>query len=85
MTANKCVSEEEAIAEEYVNFIAGQSTPRAVTLERVQAETAHDKMLQALIALIHSQADQCGWHDTNSRKHGNPKSLNVLLVRDVIR
>ena len=58
MTANKCVSEEEASTEIYVNFVADQSTPQAVTLERIQAETAHDKMLQALIALIHSQAEQ---------------------------
>ena len=45
-------SREEKIAEEYVNYIAGTSTPKALTVSKLEEATKSDVTLQAVSKAI---------------------------------
>ena len=41
-----------SVADEYVNFIAGHSVPKSMTLEEIQEATSGDPELQAVIKAV---------------------------------
>ena len=51
-------SREEIIAENFVNFLATTSTPKAMSVEEVQSETEKDQTLQKVIEMVRTN----NWH-----------------------
>ena len=45
-------SREEKVAEEYINFVVRESTPKAISERQVREETNSDRTLQVVIELI---------------------------------
>ncbi|RXN06658.1 putative protein K02A2.6-like protein [Labeo rohita] len=73
------------VAEEYVNFIMQNNTPKAMTLDEIKSETLKDATLQKVSALIRNNA----WHtvtkDTALRQYEQVKSeLTVSHEDDII-
>ena len=73
------------IAEEYVNFIMHNSTPKAMTLDEIKCETLKDETLQKVSTLIRNNT----WHtvtkDTVLRQYEHVKSeLTLLHENDII-
>ena len=71
-------SQEENIAEEYVEFISQTSVPNAITLEEVQAATAKDKVLQTVIELCNTGR----WHQVNKYDVDRAALRQFQNVRD---
>ncbi|GAB1602673.1 hypothetical protein Ahia01_000547000, partial [Argonauta hians] len=72
---NRPSSREQKIAEEYVQYLAINSIPKAMTLEQVQVETARDRTLQAVIQAIRTGI----WQDQRSNvPPGEMRSLETL-------
>ena len=58
-------SREQKVAEEYVNFIVREATPKAISENEVREETNRDETLQVVIKLIESGK----WHEVENFKH----------------
>ena len=73
--------ERKLLAEEYVNFLASNAVPKAMTLSEVQLATQHDKTLQCIFWLIQNQQ----WHriDDLPEEHREANITELKLFRQV--
>ena len=67
-TRRSTTSREEKIAEEYVNYLSNQSTPKAMTLEEVKLAFQTDETLKAVVQSIRSGK----WY----KKHATDANIN---------
>ena len=72
----RVTSQEEDLAETYVNFITEQSVPKALTLEEVKKATQQDATLVKAMELTRSGR----WHDT---KHFEEPSINASELKSL--
>ena len=73
--------ERRLLAEEYVNFLASNAVPKAMTLPEVQLATKQDKTLQCVFWLIQSQK----WYiiDNLPAEHKEADRTELKLFRKV--
>ena len=60
-------SREEKVAEEYINFVVRESTPKAISERQVREETNSDRTLQVVIELIRTGR----WHELPNYKQSD--------------
>ena len=60
-------SREEKVAEEYINFVVRESTPKAISERQVREETNSDRTLQVVIELIRTSR----WHELPNYKQSD--------------
>ncbi len=76
------VTFEENIAEDYINYISTNATPKALTLAEIQAETKQDHILQAVIVAVESGK----WYNKQLQDYQKVKDeiavYNGLVLRD---
>ena len=68
-------SDARTLADEYVNFIANQSKPAAISMESLVKATEEDKLLQDVASLIKSNQ----WKQV----HNNPKLQPYKNIHDM--
>ena len=70
-----------ALADEYVNFLAGAAVPKAMTLDEIQEVTTNDATLQCVAELIRTQA----WDslDNHLQQFQNADKAELKLFKQV--